>query len=82
VLDDAVGIVAEAVGVHDLLHHLVVHLRPGLATSVLHLGVKAELHGVPLCLPVLPLSGPLCCMAARMSASDSSPFLQPTASVC
>jgi hypothetical protein len=35
VLDDAIGVVAEAVSVHDLLHHLVVHLRPGLPTPVL-----------------------------------------------
>jgi hypothetical protein len=48
VLDDRVDVEADAIGVHDLLEHLVVQLPVGLAAVVLDLGVDAEPHGAPI----------------------------------
>jgi hypothetical protein len=44
VLDRGVCVVAEAIGVLDLLQHLSVELRVGLSGPALQLAVEAELH--------------------------------------
>jgi hypothetical protein len=48
VLDDRVHVEPDAIGVLDLLEHLVVELPVRLAAVVLDLGVDAEPHGSPI----------------------------------